>query len=90
MPSDPRGSAQALHKGLGSWGPVWDAGAQPRGMGILVRAALAGGGGASHGRVPEEAGDKEEDRTELSKEVDGRIKGSQRPLGKLGGLGDGG
>ena len=90
MPRDPRGSAQALHKGLGSWDPVWDAGAPPRGMGNPSEGGLAAGGGGSHGRVPEEAGDKEEDRTELPKEVDGRIKGSQRPLGKLGGLGDGG
>ena len=41
-----------------------------------------------HRRVPEGAGDKEDDKTELPKEVNGRIRGSQRPLGQLGSPGD--
>ena len=58
MPSDPRGSTQALHKAWGSQGPVLDAGAWPRGT-----------------RSPGEGGP-------------GRVRGLQRPLGRLGGPGD--
>lgn len=77
MPSDPGGSTQACtkHGALGAQYAMWapNQGAQE----ILAR--VSRWGEIDYQKVTGKAGDKEHDRTELPKEVGGRIRGSQRP-----------